>query len=147
VVEVTVNDLDVPAIEYVLGTVQADFDGTGSLKFNITNNEDSPVTIQNLSVTTTEADSKWIQNKDGREVLINGSSVDGDMDVNKFDLGEVVQLNQNAQIDASGGVTVELRYFAKSAGVDKRRSQSNEIIEVTFGLTDGRQVTVTIDDI
>ncbi|APH38454.1 type IV pilin N-terminal domain-containing protein [Methanohalophilus halophilus] len=146
VVEVTVNDLDVPAISYIQGSGLPDaFYGKGSLEFEISNNEDSPVTIQNISVTTTDSAARRIDNSGwASEVLIYGGTTLGYRN-GQFQLGDVASLDINAQVDASSDVNVVLRDFVNNGGNEVW--VSGDTIYVTFGMTDGRQVTVTIDDI
>ena len=146
VVEVNINDHDVPAIEYVSGTGQADIYGMGSLEFEISNNEDSVVTIQNISVSVSSGPAKYIRERfiDLSEVFIN-SPTDYGYREGTVSLGSFEVLDDNAVVSSTGQTEVTLSYFVKE-NYDEV-SVSGKDVTVTFGLTDGRQVTVTIDDI
>ena len=149
VVNVTINDLDVPAIEYVLGSGSTNNGwARGRLYFEISNNEASSITIQNISVSLSGNSATDIINPDHPvfstpEVEfynpIDYGYRDGGMSLDSFEI-----LDDNAVITSTGKTDVILAYFSENGN---RVKISGKDVTVIFGLTDGRQVTITIDDI
>jgi PKD repeat protein len=136
-------------LTYVTGTGETDFDGAGSLRFGISNNGNSVVTIQNVSVDVKEGPAKAIRNNlpdiYNGEIFIWNYLDTGFRDEN-IPLDTYVELDDNVEIPVGQlTTTVKFAYFIKNNG--DQVSVSGNDVTVTFGLTDGRQVTVDIDDI
>ncbi|WP_323675494.1 PKD domain-containing protein [Halorubellus sp. PRR65] len=149
-VNVTVNDLDRSGLNYVTGSGSTNDEGLGSLDFTISNDDSSAVTVQNVTVSVSggaaaELDERDLGTEPGTvEAYVESPSGDG-WHEGTMSLGTTYQLDQFSQIDTGENARVTLAYFRKNNGdaVDVTGST----VTVTLGLSDGRTITVVIDDI
>ncbi|WP_227133525.1 PKD domain-containing protein [Halorubellus salinus] len=149
-VNVTVNDLDRSGLNYVSGSGSTNDEGTGSLSFTISNDDTSAVTVQNATVSVSGGPAGELEETafgvapGTVEVYVASPSGDGYRE-GTMTLGTTYQLDLSSQIGTGEDARVTLAYFRKNNG--DAVNVAGSTVTVTLGLSDGRTITVVIDDI